>query len=493
MSRVKISLDHKRIRRLVWLVLTFVVLLSYSLQNAAGSAYYNMVMQPYGTVSSPPVILEEGTAGSSTIYVNKTSAKVNVTAPLFGYVDNNDCDVDSSADKGMHSNFTTQKYSDSIYDTLSEADTGGAGETLLVYSNSYDSVSGGVTNPTYIYGAPNQQYAECAKNEDIYSNGSATDIGTIAYVYFNVTYYGAPSGTGVIAWRYQLDDGGFVLIKNLATGGTSGSPLTDTYDATSLRASWSWTDINNTDVQVEADGGSTPWIAYVDAIYMTVVTQGATNYELDLEIQWTSVDYDEANEELCIKTGTFSGSEDIMVYAWNVSTSDWHFLYNLTASSWNNVSVTDWLNNENFTARFLGGTETSDTNQDSWNIDTTLLHVWTSEGTYDYVLKVVNQVADNWTVNLQVYNSSNIDRLSSLNISLHDGTTSNQIAISGGSIIKSEGEPYNLTGGQGSTIYISMSNLQASTSGTSCLYVYLKILVPDTSTYLLYIITFEIT
>jgi hypothetical protein len=113
--------------------------------------------------------------------------------------------------------------------------------------------------------------------------------------------------------------------------------------------------------------------------------------------------------------------------------------------------------------------------------------------TYDYVLKVVNQETDDWAVNLQIYDSSNISRLSSLNISLHDGASNNQIAISGGSIVKSEGEPYNLLGGAGSTIYISITNLQEITSGTSYLYVYLKISVPDTSTYSFYMITFEIT
>jgi hypothetical protein len=113
--------------------------------------------------------------------------------------------------------------------------------------------------------------------------------------------------------------------------------------------------------------------------------------------------------------------------------------------------------------------------------------------TYDYVLRVVNQETDNWTVNLQVYDSSNISRLSSLNISLYDGASSNQIAVSEGSIVKSEGEPYNLSGGAGSTIYISITNLQETASGISYLYVYLKILVPDTSMYSLYIVTFEIT
>jgi len=231
----------------------------------------------------------------------------------------------------------------------------------------------------------------------------------------------------------------------------------------------------------------------IDVALIHLWYEGGESYELDLEVQWASADYTRTNEEICIKTGTFSGSENIQVKVWNSTVSSWHWVMNLTASQWNNVSITSYLASSTFTVQFSGGTESGDTTQDSWNIDSTILHVWTSEGTYDHVLKLVNQVPDNWTINLQVYNSSNIDRLLSLNISLHDGTTSNQIAVSGGSIIESEGEPYDLPEGSGSTIYLSISNLQATTSETSNLFVYLKILVPDTSTYLLYIITFEIT
>lgn len=118
--------------------------------------------------------------------------------------------------------------------------------------------------------------------------------------------------------------------------------------------------------------------------------------------------------------------------------------------------------------------------------------VWT-EVTYDYVLEVVNQVAGNWTVYLEVYDNSNIARLSSLNISLHDGTSSNQIAIRNGSLIQTEGQPYSLPGGQGATIYISMYNLQSASEGTAYLYVNLKIQMPNASTYNLLIVTFEIT
>ncbi|NWF97260.1 MAG: hypothetical protein HXY34_14070, partial [Candidatus Thorarchaeota archaeon] len=125
MMRVKVSLDYKRILNLIWLVLTFFVLLCNLLCNAAGSPYSSMTKQAYATVTSPTVILKEGNySDTSTICTNNTSAKVNVTAPLFDYVDNDDSDVDSSSDKGTHSNFTAQQYGpDVIYDTLTEEST----------------------------------------------------------------------------------------------------------------------------------------------------------------------------------------------------------------------------------------------------------------------------------------------------------------------------------------------------------------------------------
>jgi hypothetical protein len=110
-----------------------------------------------------------------------------------------------------------------------------------------------------------------------------------------------------------------------------------------------------------------------------------------------------------------------------------------------------------------------------------------------YVLNVVNQLANAWNVTLQVYSSSNIARLSNATIGFHDGTSSNQIVVNGGSIVQSQGALYNLLGGSGTTIYITMSNLLANATGASYLYVYLKILTPNTSTFLLYAITFAIT
>ncbi|UCH32324.1 MAG: DUF2341 domain-containing protein, partial [Candidatus Bathyarchaeota archaeon] len=110
-------------------------------------------------------------------------------------------------------------------------------------------------------------------------------------------------------------------------------------------------------------------------------------FELDLEVQWTSTDYTRTNEELCIRTGTFSGSENLQVKV--RSGGSWVWVMNLTANQWNNVSITSYLTSTTLTVQFLAGTETGDATQDSWNLDATLLHVWTQEwGTWSDELLV---------------------------------------------------------------------------------------------------------
>ncbi len=123
-------------------------------------------------------------------------------------------------------------------------------------------------------------------------------------------------------------------------------------------------------------GDSSQDIWQIDVALIHVWDEGSESYELDLEVQWTSTDYTRISEELCIRTGSFGGSEDIQVRVWNNTGSSWHWVMNLTASQWNNVSIASYLTSNTLTVQFLGGTETDDTNQDSWNIDATLLHVW---------------------------------------------------------------------------------------------------------------------
>jgi len=76
----KYSIDAHTVHHAVRLVVTRFVLLGFLVQNVAGSAYYSLLMEPNVTVTSPPVILQNGTAGTSTIYANNTSARVSVAA-----------------------------------------------------------------------------------------------------------------------------------------------------------------------------------------------------------------------------------------------------------------------------------------------------------------------------------------------------------------------------------------------------------------------------
>jgi hypothetical protein len=115
---------------------------------------------------------------------------------------------------------------------------------------------------------------------------------------------------------------------------------------------------------------------WIDDVAITKEVSIPNNYELDLEVEFTNVDCYEDNEVICIYAGTTS-SEDIRVYVWNASDSTWHLLFNdLTANSWNNKTVTNTITSPTVTLRFLGGTEISDTSQDSWQIDILLLHSW---------------------------------------------------------------------------------------------------------------------
>jgi hypothetical protein len=103
------------------------------------------------------------------------------------------------------------------------------------------------------------------------------------------------------------------------------------------------------------------------------------NYQLDLEVQWTSVDFSKTNEFLCIYCGTMA-AENIRVDVWTGSA--WQNVFTNLANGWNNASVSSYLTSSTFTIRFNGGTEINDTVQSSWNIDASLLHLWTTTDQY---------------------------------------------------------------------------------------------------------------
>ncbi|MDI6904019.1 MAG: hypothetical protein QMD13_00785 [Candidatus Bathyarchaeia archaeon] len=111
--------------------------------------------------------------------------------------------------------------------------------------------------------------------------------------------------------------------------------------------------------------------------------------------------------------------------------------------------------------------------------------------TFDYVLEVANQVSDTWKIRFRAYDQTNMGRLFNCTIFFHNGGgVSRQIYIYNGTYSQQFGNWYNLTGL--STVYIAM-RVSTTNTGASYVYIYLEILIPGTSTYNLFIITFEIT
>jgi hypothetical protein len=116
------------------------------------------------------------------------------------------------------------------------------------------------------------------------------------------------------------------------------------------------------------NSASLPFDVNVDlARYST----GVALYALDLEEQWTDVNYTAPRPALCINASVTS-SENLLVDVWYGGS--WHNIVTGLVTGWNNVSVTSYVDSSTFTIRFRGANcGPTDTIQDNWAIDSVLL------------------------------------------------------------------------------------------------------------------------
>jgi len=112
------------------------------------------------------------------------------------------------------------------------------------------------------------------------------------------------------------------------------------------------------------------------------------------------------------------------------------------------------------------------------------------QGDFNYVLKFVEKDNSTWKVRLKAYANSSITRLDNCSIYIYDGSNSTQIVILNGLYENQTGPWIDLNASD--TEYIWM-HVETSGAGTSDVYAYLEIRVPNTTTYARYIIKFEIT
>jgi hypothetical protein len=318
------------------------------------------------------------------------------------FVDNI-CDLYSPPAKGTHSNFAAQQAGpDSIYDRLTEANTGSISNTTLINSESFEGVwpPSGWTESGYWSKSSSQAYSGTySAMFDSPSSGSSGDLTTIdlncldaSAIYVDFWY--RDEGCESSEFRLQYYDGfSWDTISDLG--------------ATTSEGQWLYYQQKITDNQYFKSNYKIRWRAqtnyYNDDAYVDLVAVKKevdnTNYELDLEIQWTNADYSQTNEYLCIYGGTMD-TENIRVDVW--SDSAWQNLFTDLANGWNNVTVSSYLTSSTFTIRFNGGTESGDTVQDSWYIDVTLLHVWTDGYTLEVEFTGSSSTEDwnqlTWTV-----------------------------------------------------------------------------------------------
>jgi hypothetical protein len=128
------------------------------------------------------------------------------------------------------------------------------------------------------------------------------------------------------------------------------------------------------------------------------VAFGGNNYELDLEEQWTSAQYNGTTEQLAIYADISGATENLRVDVW--CNSSWINLFANLVNGWNNVSVLSYLDSPTFTIRFKGSSDASDTVQDNWRIDAVLLKVQPTLDLYQSLqdATIVAEMLQNGTV-----------------------------------------------------------------------------------------------
>jgi len=288
------------------------------------------------------------------------------------YVDSSLSNKDLSADKGTHSAFAAQKYGpDSIYDTLTE-------ENNAIFLNStilndgfegspwdvnWDSISSDWNDDNSpVHGGSTSAWA--SNGDEGYFTSDNLDASDAAAIYVDFWFRKDDTESNDFT-LYYYDGSNYDYIEELDDNGGDYTWLHYTAKITDSQYF-----VSNFRIRFDATlgGGENVW---VDDVVITKEVKSSDNYELDLEVQWTHADFDEANEELCIYVDSFSG-ENLLVEVW---TGSWTSLTTLT-TGWNNVTVSSYLTSQEFTIRFVGETETGDTTQDYWTIDATLLHCW---------------------------------------------------------------------------------------------------------------------
>ncbi len=292
------------------------------------------------------------------------------------YVDLDTTDVDSSADIGTQSNFAAQQSApDSVYDTLTEANTGGGTSNItLINGESFEGSwppSGWYEDSRWNKESDEVKDGSWSADFDGRNSGRSGSLDTPSMdcsdaetIYVDFWFYDAGCENNEFR-LYYWDGSHWDSIVQL------GAYTEYQWVHYQHEIDESQYFIGDFQIRFSANGIDGGEHAYVDLVTVTKEVD-SNSYQLDLEEQFTNVNYTDPDQDLCIKAGSL-GSEDLMVDVW--TGSGWDTLTSLTGlvNGWKNVSVSSYLTSATLTIRFRGSNEGSDSVQDSWEIDSVLL------------------------------------------------------------------------------------------------------------------------
>jgi hypothetical protein len=301
-------------------------------------------------------------------------------------------DVDSSPDVGVETNPTNAQGTnlDSQFMTIQEADLGDPYQSVWLDTNSYDATYTGITT----VGASPYLDSQDEPANYIYTKAPGSQGGWWGFP--NTTLTGDLTvNVSLYCWNNDgIDNDGFdIYYDNTGGNGTLlGRVAQHTpkqYDNLTITGTLSQQQVNSLRIRIVIYKSGGADNVYIDHLRIGVSSPKVTLYEADFEYSWNSADNDEVQEEVCIFTGSITGTEALNVSYWDGL--GWAGLGQITSPGWTNLTATG-LSSTSYAIQLKGADVTTDAEQGSWIIDLITLHTWTVQ-TYNYELDLEVQ----WT------------------------------------------------------------------------------------------------
>lgn len=507
-----------------WTVILSVTLL-FSLSTTSNVAVWNTLhacASPV-TAESPRVILQPGTVGSSTVYANNTSAKVDVTAARWnvqsgtGYIPAGETyTIVDIEPVNLSRSFLLISFGGGISGSQPEQDVIVSGSFASASQLRFERV--GTSNPAnfgwYVIEALGIQISvqsgttqfdqtETQKDvliEDVGDFGrciivlSRRSTGTDRTQYnkafvtgeltstTNLRLRREGTGTTVTVEWFVVKFNDDTVIQTGETIVSTSNPTSQSINPVNTSRAWlyfTWRATANGLAQVSVRG----WLENSGEIRFFRQTNTGTCY-----VRWFVI---EMPSGISIQRG-FHDSTTRTEYVKNIGIApvdlDTAFSFTTCDSTGtgNAFPRPFWVESiTNATNLHLQRWYTGQTSDHNWQV------IELGRANYDFVLKIVNHASESWKVRLRAYTQSNIERLVNCTVYFRNETSASvQIQILNGEYGQHYGEWCDLAGI--GTIYLAMK-VSAKNLETTCIYAFLEVLVPNTTTYNLMVIEFRIS